>query len=531
MDRCLAGKTGGDSVVRCRCASSSTGRRQRSSRPSYVVVCAEWARGGATNGASPSWLTLEAAAAGGALLVAWRYQDELRLGPLLALTAGYGVAIVLIHQAVGIPGDTDVRVYAAQGNQLLDGDYPRSEYPVGAVLLFGIDALLGGDEVRTTHGLLMIPFQVLTVGAVWALRTEWSGWLAALLAVWPASLLFVHLRYDAVVAALLVVGLVLARRERWVLAGAVLGVGAAVKWSPALACAVLVVWLVASRRPRIALRHGASFVVAFAALNLPFILWDAGDVVAAYTTQSTRGIIAESLPFVPLRLLGLAEVSASGHIWEEAVVPLLGGRRRSGDPARAARGRGRRRPCARAAISTLPSPARPLLRPCSCSRTGSSARSSHSWCSPPGRSPPRCSHGRRVTSWLLGIAAMIATYANAVVIPGFADPFLPWSALFFTVARCPHGMAALVDRPAEQRRGLEDDRHRAAVDATRRRRSRRRRARSRGTRSRRRSRRGSCEAAERPARGGLRERRLAVALLVGEPAFAEPRVGRGRARV
>ena len=34
----------------------------------------------------------------------------------------------------------------------------------------------------------------------------------------------------------------------------------------------------------------------------------------------------------------------------------------------------------------------------------------------------------------LGMAAMLATYANAVVIPGFADPFLPWSALFFTVA-------------------------------------------------------------------------------------------------
>ena len=62
-------------------------------------------------------------------------------------------------------------------------------------------------------------------------------------------------------------------------------------------------------------------MVAFVALNLPFFVWDAADVVAAYTTQSTRGIIAESLPFLPLRLLGLAEVSPSGHIWEEAVVP------------------------------------------------------------------------------------------------------------------------------------------------------------------------------------------------------------------
>ena len=36
----------------------------------------------------------------------------------------------------------------------------------------------------------------------------------------------------------------------------------------------------------------------------------------------------------------------------------------------------------------------------------------------------------------LGVAAMLATYANAVVIPGFATPFLPWSLLFFGVALC-----------------------------------------------------------------------------------------------
>jgi hypothetical protein len=34
----------------------------------------------------------------------------------------------------------------------------------------------------------------------------------------------------------------------------------------------------------------------------------------------------------------------------------------------------------------------------------------------------------------VGMAAMAATWANAMVIPGFADPFLPWSALFFGVS-------------------------------------------------------------------------------------------------
>ena len=68
----------------------------------------------------------------------------------------------------------------------------------------------------------------------------------------------------------------------------------------------------------------------------------------------------------------------------------------------------------------------------------------------------------------LGMAAMLATYANAVVIPGFADAFLPWSALFFTVALALTGWLLWsilrragptpVDRPR-----LQEDRHRAAV--------------------------------------------------------------------
>ena len=398
-----------------------------------VVVAAEWARGGTTNGASPSWLTLEVAVAATALLVAWRSQEQLRLVPLLLLTGAFGVAIVLVHVAVGIPGDTDVRVYATQGNLLLDGDYPRSEYPVGAVLLFGLDALIGGETVRTTHALLMIPFQMLAVGAVWALRTEWSAWPAALLAMWPANLMFVHLRFDAAVTALLVTGLLLARRERWALAGVALGVGAAVKWSPALACAVLVIWLVASRRPREAVRHGLACCLAFAVLNVPFLVWDAPDVLAAYTTQAARGLIAESLPYLPLRLLGLAHVSPSGHIWEEAVVPswangsalatqvlalllviaVVVRARRDVDAAIAA-----------AALATAvflltnrvfsPQFALVVLAAWAVA-IALLARSARE-------------------QLALGLAAMAATYANAVVIPGFADPFLPWSALCFGIA-------------------------------------------------------------------------------------------------
>jgi Glycosyltransferase family 87 len=286
-----------------------------------VVIAAEWVRGGATSGASPGWLTVEVLVMSIALVVAWHEQEQLRLTPLLAVTAAYALAVVLVHDAVGIPGDTDGAVYAAQGNELLDGDYPRSEYPVGAVLLFGLDALIGGETVRTTHSLLMIPFLLAASSAIWLLNTEWSAWLAAVFALWPADLYFVQMRFDIVVVALLLLGLLFALREQWMTAGALLGVGAAVKWSPALACALLVLWLVASRRPRDALRHAFAFVAAFVAISLPFALWQAGDVLAAYSRQSTRGITAESFPYLPLRLVGLAEPGASGEIQDPAVVP------------------------------------------------------------------------------------------------------------------------------------------------------------------------------------------------------------------
>ena len=332
--------------ARCRCTSSSTGRRQRWPRPRCSSCCAEWARGGTTNGASPAWLTLEAAAAGGGLLVAWRYQDELRLVPLLALTAGYGLAIVLVHA-----GGRDTRRHGPEGVR-------RAGKPAARRRLspFGVPGRRGAPVrgrraarrvttcARRTR-MLMIPFQVLTVGAVWALRTEWSGWLAALLARVA--------REPALRAPSLRRGRRRApghgSRARAPRALGARGCGARRRaprssGRPRLRARVLLVWLLASgrvsrcRAPRRVVRRrlrGAQPAVL--ASGMP------SDVVAAYTTQSTRGIIAESLPFLPLRLLGLAEVSPQRSHLGGGGCPFLGGRRRSRGPARAARGRRGRR--------------------------------------------------------------------------------------------------------------------------------------------------------------------------------------------
>jgi hypothetical protein len=266
-----------------------------------------------------AWLFAEAAVAGAALLLAWRGQERLRLLPVLGLAFAFQLAIVGTHLAKDVPVDFDISIYTTQGQSLLDGDYPHSEYPTGAVSLFAVETWLGDDSPRTPNALLMIGFQLAAVAAIWSLRTRWSAWLAALVALWPLNVYFWEFKFDLAPAALLAAGLALAYRERFGLAGLVLGVGAAVKWTPALPALVLLAWLLASRRPREGLRHAVGFVVAFAVLTLPYLAWDADDVLAAYSIQGGRTITGESLPFLPLHWLGQADVRED--FTHSAIVP------------------------------------------------------------------------------------------------------------------------------------------------------------------------------------------------------------------
>lgn len=263
---------------------------------------------------------LEAAIASAGLVYAWRVQDKLRLIPLLGLTLGFSLGWVLLHLAVGVQADLDSSVvYRVQGNDLLHGDYPRSEYPVGAVLLFAFEAWVGGGPTRTANALAMIPFQLLTVACVFALRTRFSAWLAALVALWPLNAFYWEFKFDLVPTALLALGLLLALREHWGWSGAVLGLGAAVKWVPGLAFVALLVWLVASGRRRAAGVHALAFAVVVLAVNLPFLLWSPSEVLAAYERQGSRTITPESLWYLPLHAAGLADLRT--HISFSAGAP------------------------------------------------------------------------------------------------------------------------------------------------------------------------------------------------------------------
>jgi len=153
---------------------------------------------------------------------------------------------------------------------------------------------------------VMLGLHLVTVAAIWSLRTRWSGWFAAFVAVWPLNLFHWEFRYDLAPTAFLVVGLVLALRGRWGSSGVALGIGTALKWSPALALGPLLAWLLSRRETRAAVSLSAGSVAAFAALTVPFLLWASSGVLAAYEQQGDRGITGESVWFLPLSALRLA---------------------------------------------------------------------------------------------------------------------------------------------------------------------------------------------------------------------------------
>lgn len=275
------------------------------------------------DGGAAALLLLECVIGLAALVLTWTRQEHLRLVPLLGLALFFHGALVLLHLRLSLPGDWDVEVvYPRDGNAFLDGTYPDSAYPPGAVTLFGIEVLLGDGRARTTNALLMIPFNLLLVASLWSLRTSTSRWLAAVAVLSPATMWFWEFRFDLAPAALLVVGLALARRQRWHSAAIVLAVGSWVKWTPGLAAVGIAVWLLGrgSQRKRAA-TFSVAFLAAVTSLHAPFLLRDADAVLGTLTAQGDRGLTAESLPFLPLRALGLAEMHPSGFLWQEATRP------------------------------------------------------------------------------------------------------------------------------------------------------------------------------------------------------------------
>ena len=368
---------------------------------------------------SDAWLLLEALVAAAALFHAWREQDRLRLAPVLAVIGGLQLALFGVHLALDVVGDKDSSVvYRWQGNGLDRGDYPRSEYPLGAVLLFGLEAWLGGGTTRNANALLMVAAGGADVGggladahAVCALACRADRLLAANAFYW-------QYKFDLAPAALLAVGLVLALRGRWGLSGVALAVGTLVKWTPALAAVALVAWLLTTRRVREAATHAAAFAGTILLVYVPFLLWS--RVRGARRVRAPeRALDHARVRLVPPASSVRPRARADAHL-VLCRRPELGERR--------GRARCRSLSCSRSSsprrvrARSAPRSLSPRSRPSrSCSRTGSSARSSCSslfaaWA----LAAALVVRTRREQLWV-GVAMATAALANEFVYP-FALP-------------------------------------------------------------------------------------------------------------
>lgn len=273
------------------------------------VLCAEAARGRSTTGFASFFPVAQAALAGAALFVAWRAQERLELRRLLLLAVLFQVGWIAVHLALGVRADDDSAiVYPSDGQRLLHGDYPHSVYPSGAVVLFALETWLGAGATRVSNAFLMILPQVTAVAAIWRLNTRRSRWFATFVALWPLNAFYWEFRYELAPTAALVFGLLCAQRERWAVAGAWFGLGAALKWTPGISLIGIALWLIGRRAWSSAIAHVAAGATVFAAVDLPFAVWRPAAFFAAYSWQARRGMIAESVFYLPLRLLGLARV-------------------------------------------------------------------------------------------------------------------------------------------------------------------------------------------------------------------------------
>jgi uncharacterized membrane protein len=174
-----------------------------------------------------------------------------------------------------IPGD--------RGGQLVGG---AIEYPVvtGVFMwLAGLGASTDAEYLRIS-ALLLLPFGLLTTG----LLARLAGWRALLFAAAPAMVLYGLYNWDFLATAC-VAGAVLAwSNRRPGLAGALLGLGAAIKIYPGFFALPLLIERLAARDFRGAARVTAGTAGAWLAVNLPILLVSPHGWWATYEFQANR---------------------------------------------------------------------------------------------------------------------------------------------------------------------------------------------------------------------------------------------------
>ncbi len=218
-------------------------------------------------------------------------------------TTAAASALFLVSCAVAYGGlfshayPGDVSSYATYGRALvLHGRIPYrdfyDEYPPGSVPLFALPALIWNAHYVIVFKLLMtacgVGFVVCSTAIIGRLGLSKLRLAPIVLAPVFMGPVFLN-RYDPAPAFLTSLALVALLRGRERTSGALLGVGTALKLYPA------VVVPVAARRVRSYAGAGGAYLIAIAALVLPFFLLAPGGVGFSLWTQLRRHLQTESL--------------------------------------------------------------------------------------------------------------------------------------------------------------------------------------------------------------------------------------------
>ncbi|MCC3278666.1 glycosyltransferase 87 family protein [Arthrobacter sp. zg-Y40] len=156
------------------------------------------------------------------------------------------------------------------------------EYPVLLGLLAGATALVvpgeGASAVRALHYFDVNAFLAAGAWMVTVVATmRMSGrrpWDAAMVAVAPAAILVVFINWDIWAVMLATAGMLAFARNRPLAAGMLIGLGTALKLYPVLILGAVLVLALRTMRLRPALLTFAAAGLAWAAVNLPFMLRD-----------------------------------------------------------------------------------------------------------------------------------------------------------------------------------------------------------------------------------------------------------------
>ncbi len=189
-----------------------------------------------------------------------------------------------------------------------------TEYPTPVLWLLTIPWLLGfGTQIGYVIAfvLLMLALDITFTLSLWA----WGERLRAhAVTFWTLFVVFIgptiYLRFDLVTSVLAGWSLLLLLRRRWVLSGALAGVGAAIKLWPALLWPAL---LGGDRRQRV--RTSLGFWICGGVLALVSLLWAGWDrLISPLSWQSGRGLQVESVwATVPMlfRALGIGDYAVT----------------------------------------------------------------------------------------------------------------------------------------------------------------------------------------------------------------------------